>query len=115
MAFFIAMALHQWIFALFVANQFRVVSYLLPWVILAGGLFAVGQILSLKLMSDINTKSMIIPKILTAIIGITCNIYGAKLAGLQGVVAGLIIFSLIYFLWMIYLNFPVLKSSQTIT
>ena len=46
-------ASHEWIFSILVAAEYRGMSYLLPWVVLAGGIFAAGQMMSLKLMSDI--------------------------------------------------------------
>ena len=104
-SFLLAMGLHQWIFRLFVATQFRAASYLLPWMVLSGGLFAAGQVLGLKLMSEIKSSSMISVKITTALLGIVCNIYGAAVAGLQGVVSALIAFSVIYFLWMVFLAY----------
>ena len=91
---------HSWIFQLLVAENYRSVSGYLPWVVLAGGLYAAGQTLSLKIMAELRSKTMISIKIVTALIGTSANVIGAWLYGLTGVVFGLVAFSLIYFLWM---------------
>ena len=80
------------------ANQYRENSYLLPWFFIAGGLFASGQILSLKILSQMKPQKLIPIKIATSIIGILLNIVGAYFYGLKGVIGGLILFSLIYFI-----------------
>jgi len=98
--FVITFFIHKWIFYLLVAEQYNSSSILLPWVVLAGGLFATGQMLSLKLTSELKTLSLSIVKISTALIGILCNVLGAMYYGVQGVVFGLVIFSTIYFIWM---------------
>lgn len=99
--FMIAFIMHEWIFRLFVAPEYREVSYLLPWLIMAAGVFATGQMLSLRLLSEIKTVKMLSVKIGTAVLGVSLNIYGASVAGLQGVVVALLAFSLIYLVWMI--------------
>jgi len=103
LAFFLTLFLHEWIFHLLVAAKYHAVSYLLPWMILAGGIFAAGQMLALKLMSEMKPAAMIAAKIVTAILGVGFNIYGASQFGLQGVVAALVAFSSIYFFWMAWL------------
>ena len=86
---------HKLIFSYLVANQYRENSYLLPWFFIAGGLFASGQILSLKILSQMKPQKLIPIKIATSIIGILLNIVGAYFYGLKGVIGGLILFSLI--------------------
>ena len=103
LAFGVTFLLHGWIFQLLVAARYHAVSYLLPWMVLAGGTFAAGQMLALKLMSEMKSAVMTIAKIVTAILGVGLNIYGASRFGLQGVVASLVVFSSFYFLWMAWL------------
>ena len=98
--FALTFAIHEWLFSLLVATEYRGISHFLPWVVLAGGLFAAGQMLSLKLMSEMKSSSLTIVKITTALIGILCNVLGAAYAGMQGVVGALVAFSIIYFVWM---------------
>lgn len=103
LAFFFTFLLHEWIFHLLVAAKYHAVSYLLPWMVLAGGIFAAGQMLALKLMSEMKSAAMTAAKIVTAILGVGLNIYGATQFGLKGVVAALVVFSGIYFFWMSWL------------
>jgi len=95
-----------------VASQYQSVSYLLPWVVLAGGLFAAGQVLGLKLMSDMKPAAMTLAKIVTALLGVLLNIYFASVAGLNGVVGALVGFSVIYFMWMVFLSVRIPMSNK---
>jgi O-antigen/teichoic acid export membrane protein len=98
--FLVTLAAHDWIFRVFVAKQYAAVSYLLPWLILSGGIFAAGQVLSIDRMSALDSKGLIAPKVSTAILGGLLNILGAFLYGLEGVVAASLLFSVIYFGWL---------------
>lgn len=100
LGFAITFAMHEWFFHLLVATKYRSSSYLLPWVVLAGGLFAAGQMLGLKLMSEMRSSAMTTAKIVTALIGILFNVFGAALTGIHGVIGALVAFSSIYFVWI---------------
>lgn len=103
LAFVFTFLMHEWIFKLLVAARYRSVSYLLPWMVLAGGNFAASQMLALKLMSEMKSGAMTTVKIFTAVLCVSMNIFGAFWFGVQGVVAALVIFSIIYFFWMAFL------------
>lgn len=100
----LAFLLHPWIFVWLVAAEYRGVSLLLPWMVLSGGLFASGEMAALLLMSGIDTKILIVPKIATAVIGIMLNLVGAYWLGLQGVVLASFGFSLTYLVWILILS-----------
>lgn len=95
---------HEQIFALVVDSAYQGMSYLLPWVLLAGGLFAAGQVLALNDMSRLQTRRLIAPKITTAIIGTALNVVGAFLYGVPGVVGGSVLFSASYLVWMLAIS-----------
>jgi O-antigen/teichoic acid export membrane protein len=115
-AFMLALGLHDWIFGLLVAIEYRTVSYLLPWMVLAGGIFAAGQMLALKMMSELKSVAMVWAKISTATLGVLFNIYGASLAGVKGIIVATVSFSAIYFIWMFVLSFqPSADSSHKYT
>lgn len=99
----LALLLHGPIFHLMVAAEYQAVSYLLPWTVLAGGMFAAGQMLSLKLMSEIKSSALIASKTTTAILGVGLNVYGAAQFGMLGTIAALVIFSGSYFVWMAWI------------
>ena len=103
LAFIFTYYFHGWIFRILVAESFREASQFLPWVVLAGGLFATAQMLSLKVLSELRSNSLISIKIITALIAVFANIVGAWLFGLLGVVVALVFFSLIYMVWMMIL------------
>ena len=111
LGFAFTFALHEWLFGILVAPEFRVGSHLLPWVVLAGGMFASGQMLSLKLMSEMKASAMTTAKIVSALIGVLLNVIGAALAGLQGVVWAIAAFSAIYAVWMVVLGRRILVNN----
>jgi O-antigen/teichoic acid export membrane protein len=103
-AFVITFFLHEIIFRFLAAPEFRSGSYLLPWVVLAGGLFAAGQVLLIKLGVELRSKDQVSQKIGTAVIGITANLAGAWLFGVEGVVGALVMFSVVFFVWSVRLS-----------
>jgi O-antigen/teichoic acid export membrane protein len=104
---------HEWLFRLLVATEYRNSSFLLPWVLLAGGIFAAGQMLSLRLMCEMKSSALTIAKISTALIAIVLNLIGAATAGIIGVVVALVAFSVIYLIWMAVLGRKtLLKNTQ---
>ena len=88
------------IFRILVAKEYAAVAYLLPGVILAGGLFAAGQTIALNLVSRMKTQEMIPAKIWTALFGVVLNFAGAYWYGAPGIVCSGVVFSVTYFLWM---------------
>lgn len=103
-SFAITYNIHEWLFSLLVSSTYLGSSHLLPWVVMAGGIFGAGQMLALKLMSEMKPSVMTIAKIVTALVGTLLNVIGAKFAGLQGVVWGILASSCIYFIWMAVLS-----------
>jgi O-antigen/teichoic acid export membrane protein len=103
-AFLGALLFHAQIFQMFVAKEYVSVSHLLPWALLAGGLFAAGQTIALNLMSQMKTHTMVAAKIITALFGVTFNFAGAYWYGTTGVVTAGVLFSVLYFLWMVALS-----------
>jgi O-antigen/teichoic acid export membrane protein len=104
LACLVAYLFHEWIFRLLVSAQYRTISYLLPLMVLAGGFFSAGQVLGLKLMSDIKTSALILPKIVTSLMGVLLSFVGAYIAGLNGVVYAIVTFSVLQFFWLGWLN-----------
>ena len=98
--FLISLLLHTWIFRVFAAKEYGAVSHLLPWAILAGGVFAAGQSIGLGLMSQMKTYKMVVAKIVTALLGVTFNFTGAYLYGITGIVIAGVLFSTSYLIWM---------------
>jgi O-antigen/teichoic acid export membrane protein len=101
-----AWAFHRQIFAVFVAPEYRQVSPWLPAMVLAGGFYAAGQVAVISLLSGVNTKGLIAPKIVTALLGIVLNFVTAYWFGLGGVVYSGVAVSLIYLVWVLILTEP---------
>lgn len=89
------------VFAWIVPETYWSATFLLPWMVLAGGFFTAGQFASLAIMSEQSPQSLIRPKIVTALVAIGFNVTGAYLHGLRGVVMAGVLFSIIYAIWMI--------------
>jgi O-antigen/teichoic acid export membrane protein len=96
----ITWGLHDQIFRVLVAMEYGAVSPYLPWMVLSGGLFAVGQAMSLQLMAEADSRSLIVPKVVVAVCGIGANVIGAALYGIVGVIGANLITALIYLLLM---------------
>ncbi|HEY3226966.1 MAG TPA: hypothetical protein VGK61_08245 [Planctomycetota bacterium] len=97
----LALAFHGIIFSILVAAPYREVSPLLPLMVLAGGLFGAGQAASLLHMSFADSRILVKPKIVTALLGIGFNLAGARYLGLKGVVLGMVAFGIVYCLWLL--------------
>ena len=96
----VAFGTHEFVFRWLVSPEYRFVSWLLPGTVLAGGLFATGQLISLSVVTETRTTSLLFPKVVTALIGIGSNAVGAVLYGVKGVVAANVVFSVFYCVWM---------------
>ena len=94
-----ALLFHAQIFRILVAKEYATASYLLPWMLLAGGVFAVGQTIGLNLMSQMKTRSMVVAKIATSSLGIIFNFAGAYFLGIKGIVVATVMFSILHSGW----------------
>ena len=103
-AFVISFLFHSQIYNIFAAKQYASVSHLLPWIMFASGVLAAGEILTLNLKSQMKTKTMARSEIILALLGIGLNFTGAYSYGITGIAVASVVFSTIYFLWMLSLS-----------
>ena len=103
-AFGLAWLVHRWLFALLVAPAYRDAALWFPWMVLAGSLFSVGQLIGLRFTSENRTSLLGRIKTLTALLGVLLNALGAALHGMAGVVVAQNLFSLVYLVCMIRLG-----------
>jgi O-antigen/teichoic acid export membrane protein len=98
-----ATLLHQPLFALLVAPEYRSMSGLLPFVMIAGCLFSSGQAAALTLLSASASHRLIAPKVMTGLLGVVLNGAGAALWGVPGVVAATVVAAALYAVWVLFL------------
>jgi O-antigen/teichoic acid export membrane protein len=96
----VAAAVHPLVGRLLLAEQYRGMTHYLPWVVLAGGAFATGQIMSTFFMISNRSSALAVPKIVTAVAGVLMNFAGAKWFGIRGVIGASILFGVIYCAWV---------------
>ena len=101
-AFGAALLVHGPLFHVLVAAEYRQALGWLPWVVMAGGLYAAGQMLALKLLSEMKSARMAAAKIGSSIAGVCFNV-AELLGGLVGVVAAQVAFAAVYLAWMVAL------------
>ena len=101
-AVLVAVLLHSYIFHVLVSNTYFSVSYFLPWVVLAGGIFAVAQIYASRTMALLMPKKIIPASIGSSVIGIAAAIVGSYYFALAGAVFTMVIHATVYFLWIFF-------------
>ncbi|MBU2622430.1 MAG: hypothetical protein KKD92_08960 [Proteobacteria bacterium] len=96
--------IHKPLFALFVAQDYQSVSYLLPWTVLSAGIYSAGSIPLVSVLSRFESGRILPMKIVTTLLGVICYITGAYFYKLEGLVFGSLIFSFIYLICAYRLN-----------
>jgi O-antigen/teichoic acid export membrane protein len=104
--------LHNLIFRLLVAQQYASVAWLLPWMVLASGLYAVAQVAVIGPLSSRESKILMWPKVSCAVLGIGLNWLGAARFGIPGVVGAGVVFGAVYLTWILGI---VVKQHRTIS
>lgn len=88
--------IHRLVFALFVDQDYQIVSYLLPWTVLSAGIYAAGSIPLVSVLSRFESDRILPMKIGTTLLGVICYLTGAFFYKLEGLVFGGLVFSFIY-------------------
>ena len=100
----LAALMHTLIFEIAVAPNYRSLSWLLPVMVLAGGIHGTGEIIAIKLVSELRVKDMTMAKITTSLLGLGLNILGAWLAGPVGIAVAILLYSIISLISMAQLG-----------
>jgi len=95
-----AFAFHAPLFRVLVDPAYQSVSWLLPWMALAAGIFGIAQLQAITWLIRVEPTRLERPRIVTAVVGIVLIWSGAAFAGTHGVVAAQIAFSIIFFMWL---------------
>jgi O-antigen/teichoic acid export membrane protein len=105
LSFILTNFLHEEIFNLFVAEAYSGSSFLMPWLVLAAVLFGMSEVLLLKLQGDMKSVLLSKLKVITGLFGILLNYIGVLFMGMQGLVGGIVIFSVFnLFIFLVYAN-----------
>jgi hypothetical protein len=72
----------------------------MPWVLLAGGSLAAGQVLTVKLLSEMNSRALLVPRLVTSLGGTVLTLMGARFAGIDGVVGAAVLFGFAQLAWL---------------
>jgi peptidoglycan biosynthesis protein MviN/MurJ (putative lipid II flippase) len=67
---------------------------------LSGGLAATVQLAALGIFARGDTRSLVVPKLSTAVVGFGLNIIGAYVAGVKGVVAANVLYNIAFLIWV---------------
>ena len=93
--------LSDWIFRLFTAKAaYREVAPLMPLMALAAGLQACHHILGIRVSTLLETRSILVPQIASALMVMGLNALGAYLDGVRGLAIGMVVASFGYAAWM---------------
>ena len=97
-------AFHELIFHLLANERYHGYSYLMPWMVVAGGFQSCHHILGVRISATLKVSSIVVPQIISALVFVSLNMLGAFLGGIEGLVYALLAASFIYFLWMLILS-----------
>ncbi len=85
--------------SLLAGAAFRRHAELLPWMMGAGSLFALGQLAALGIVSGAHSRRLLPAKVGSSLLGIGANLAGAYCWGLPGVVGGSLLGAATYLGW----------------
>ena len=87
---------HSAIFKVLVSEEYHHVSFYLPVVVAAGGIYAIGQVYANRILAIMMSKALMPATILSAIAGSVAAYIGAYYWFLQGAVYSLLVYSVSY-------------------
>lgn len=82
--------------SLILEQRYLMYSYLLPYLVLSGGLTAIAQSLCTRILAAKRPNDILFVKIAYPLVALSLNIFGAYLAGVSGVVYATLFSSLFY-------------------
>lgn len=97
----LAVAVRELAFRWLAGPDYRAVSWMLPGMTLAGGLSACSQLAAISLLSGAETRSLVVPKIVTAVVGVLLNMVCAARWGIWGVVSASVATAAMHLVWVV--------------
>jgi O-antigen/teichoic acid export membrane protein len=92
---------HEYIFQLFVNEDYWMASHFLPYVVLAGGVFSIAQLYASKMMAFMLTDKLMFASIGSSIIGIFSAYLGVYFYSTFGAVLSLLVHAISYYLLLL--------------
>lgn len=102
--FFLAIFFSSYLLRLLSNVKYVELSYLFPYMVISGGIFATAQILSIDFQSRMKIRQLLFIKIATSIFGVLFSGVAIYYFGLIGSVISSVVFSLSYLLSIIYFS-----------
>lgn len=112
-SFLLAYLFKDFVVGYFISKDYNVNSNYFPWLVLAGGVFAVSQQLLLSLQSHLKTKSIFFMSAVTITIFASLCYFGAMKYGITGVVGAQVIYSIILFIWSASFHYSLSSHDTT--
>jgi len=92
--------LHSYIFNIFVGKSFSSVSFLMPYLVLAGGIFAVAQIYASQIMAMLMPEKITAASIGSSVVGVVSSFVGVYFFSVAGAVFAMVLHSMAYLLFI---------------
>ncbi|NDU99259.1 lipopolysaccharide biosynthesis protein [Spirosoma terrae] len=89
------------IMTLLTSPAYSVYAKWLPWMMLSGALFTVGQLASMSLLIDLEPRRLLLPKIGTACLEICLLLVSVRAYGLRGVIGSSLVANAVYAVWLV--------------
>lgn len=98
-AFLAAQQWHAKIFSMLVSAEYLSVSWLMPWMILAAGIYSMSALMGVQMAGHFIAKERLPMAIGTSIIGILATFTGSYLLGIEGVALALVFHAVVSLIW----------------
>ena len=105
--------LHENVIQLLTEKRYHSVSEYLPWMVLSGGIFAIGQMFALRLQALMIHRVMVLASILSSVIGFLSSFICVFYLGWKGAVASSLIHALSYLILILLVSRISLQKKRT--
>lgn len=104
--------IHDFIFRLMVAPEYRHISMYMPYVVLAAGILVVSQTLAVLVAIENQTRRFLPLAIIGNILIAATNFYFTHQWGIGGLIASMVVGSIIHLTWMVLIIFKNVNRLQ---
>ena len=90
---------HKFILHLFVDEEYLEYSFLTCWLVLSGGIYSAGHLLTILYQYKLQTKSLMYGKIITSLFGVMTNVLLTLKYNIYGLIGSMIIYSVFHYIY----------------